>query len=365
VPTGGETIGLSFDAKPDRRLVELQGTMRLDRAISGMRSLDFRTPIRRGRRASRCRRTPEFARMRDGSWIISRWHIRMPSLALSTPSGRGLRGLMESARVAAIDLAGGDVFVARRGTDTLWSRPLPTVTGLITDSATGRAIAGARLRLRESGRAVYSDSAGRFDFGATLPGQYTLLTNTPSLDSVGAVSALALPVTETMASMSVRVPDAFRVLPAVCRMPGDSVAAWRHVGVVRGTVTRDSAVMDTSAITIVVQWTDSASKSVPCVADRGRPVSTLRNADAHDAGRARRPECDLEHGRRRAAGYGRCWSRRPATRPLAPDRASCAARRSTTLRRSTACWKFRSSACDRLRSRRALRHPRITEGASS
>lgn len=258
------TIGLAFEpAKPDRRRVELQGTMRVDRTTSELRSLEFRytnlvPAVEKAGAGGRL----EFARLRDGGWVISRWHIRMPSLTAAPPTGRGLRALVDAAKVAAIDLAGGDLFVARRGTDTLWSRPLPTVAGIVTDSATGDRIAGARLRVRESGLAVYADSAGRFDFGAMLPGQYTLLTNTPSLDSVGAVSALALPVTDATASLAVRVPNAFRVLPAVCQLPVDTVAARRHVGVVRGTVTRDSALVDSSAIEVVVQWSDTTVKSI-------------------------------------------------------------------------------------------------------
>ncbi len=265
-------IGLSFaPAKPDRRRIELQGTLHLDRASSELRSLEFRYTnlmpvIAQAGAGGRL----EFARLRDDSWIIARWHIRMPLLAAGTPMARGLRGLMDAARVASIDVAGGDVFVARRGTDTLWARPLPVVAGVVTDSATGEQIAGARLRLRESGRTVVSDSAGAFSFGAMLPGQYTLLTNTPSLDSVGAVSGLLLPVTETMSSVAVRVPNAFRVLPAVCRLSADSVAALGHVGVIRGTVTRDSALMDSSAIAVVVQWrdgADSATRTLRTVVD--------------------------------------------------------------------------------------------------
>jgi Carboxypeptidase regulatory-like domain len=257
-------LGLAFQpAKPDRRLAELQGTMRVDRRTSELRSLEFRyTNLLPAVEKAGAGGRLEFARLRDGSWVISRWNIRMPSLAVAMPTSRGLRALMESATVAGINLAGGDLFVARRGTDTLWSRPLPTVAGIITDSVTGKPIAGARLRVRESGAAVFSDSAGRFDFGAMLPGQYTLLTNTPSLDSVGAVSGLALPVTDATASLAVRVPNAFRVLPAVCQLPADTVAARRHVGVVRGTVTRDSALRDSSAAEVVLQWRDTTAKTI-------------------------------------------------------------------------------------------------------
>jgi len=265
-------LGLSFaPARPDRRLSQLQGILRLDRTTSELRSLEFRyTNLVPAVAEAGAGGRLEFARLRDGSWIIARWHIRMPLLAIGTPTGRGLQALMQSARVASVDVAGGDVFVAQRGGDTLFARPLPTVQGTVTDSATGTPIAGARLRLRETGQTVLSDSSGTFSFGSMLPGQYTLLTNTPSLDSVGAVSGLLLPVTETMSTVAVRVPNAWRVLPAACRLSADSVAALRHVGVVRGTVTRDSALMDTSAISVVIQWrdrVDSNPRTVRTVVD--------------------------------------------------------------------------------------------------
>lgn len=281
------TIGLSFaPAKPNRRLVELQGSLVLDRATSELRSLEFRYTnlVEAVARAGAGGRM-EFARMRDGSWVISRWNIRMPSLA--RPPAVTMRGLrVPAATIAAIEVASGDLFVARRGTDTLLARPLPAVSGIVTDSVTGRAVVGARLRLRENGASAATDSLGKFDFGRVLPGQYTLFTNTPSLDSVGATSALLLPITESIASLAVRVPSATRVLPMVCQMTPDSVAALRAVGIVRGVVSRDSAlrsdafvggtVSDTAGVQLVLQWRDST----------GGPTRTVRTV-ADETGRYR------------------------------------------------------------------------------
>lgn len=264
------TIGLAFQpARPDRRLVELEGNMFIDRATSELRSLEFRytNVVEAVARAGAGGRM-EFTRMRDGSWVISRWQIRMPSVArYSMAYTRTMKGPV--AQLGRVELVAGDVFVARRGADTLFAREQPTVSGVVTDSATSQPLANARLRLRESGTTTSTDATGRFTFGRVLPGRYTLLTNTPSLDSVGATSALLLPITESIASLAVRVPNATRVLPMVCQMTPDSVAALGTVGVVRGLVTRDSTLRsdafvggtmsDTASVQLVLQWRDSTS----------------------------------------------------------------------------------------------------------
>lgn len=254
-----DVIGLSFEpAKPNKRLSELSGTLQLDRQSSELRSLEFTyTNLAPSIAKAGAGGRVEFARMRDGSWVIGRWQIRVPVVVNEAVVRRG--AIVRQPTVVGTEVAGGDLFVARRGADTLWSRPLPTVAGVVTDSASGQTIAGARLRLREANRTVYSDSAGRFDFGATLPGQYTLLTNTPSLDSIGAISGLLLPVTEALSGLAVRVPNASRVLPVVCALPDDRIAALRQVGVLHGLVVRDSAVTDASPINVIVQWADSAA----------------------------------------------------------------------------------------------------------
>jgi hypothetical protein len=145
----GASIGMTFEpAKPKRNIVEIRGTLRLDRSTSELRSLEFRyTNLLPAAEQAGAGGRLDFVRMRDGSWVISQWNIRMPVLSRTAVGGG--RSLRFAERLAAVSIAGGDLFVARRGVDTLWSRALPGVSGVVTDSVSGRAIAGARLRLRE------------------------------------------------------------------------------------------------------------------------------------------------------------------------------------------------------------------------
>lgn len=257
----GASIGMTFEpAKPKRNIVEIRGTLRLDRSTSELRSLEFRyTNLLPAAEQAGAGGRLDFVRMRDGSWVISQWNIRMPVLSRTAVGGG--RSLRFAERLAAVSIAGGDLFVARRGADTLWSRALPGVSGVVTDSVSGRAIAGARLRLRELDKSVLTDSAGRFNFGELMPGEYTMLVNTLSLDSLGAVSGLPILVSDSMSALAVRLPNAQRVWPAVCRIPADSVASQRGFGLVRGTVITDGGAPAPNA-DVLVQWVDSATQNV-------------------------------------------------------------------------------------------------------
>ena len=102
------------------------------------------------------------------------------------------RGARSEMRVAEIQVAGGDLALARRGRDTLWSRPPLVVNGVVRDSVSGNAIGGAVVALKGTSLQGRSDERGRFAITGVLPGEYTLEARTPSLDSVGAIFQMPL-----------------------------------------------------------------------------------------------------------------------------------------------------------------------------
>ena len=278
VPSGDSArVALSFEpAKSKRGISELRGTITMDRATSALRSLEFRyTNLKKVLDDAGAGGRMEFAALRDGSWTITRWSIRMPLLTrVALAGGRAVR-ILDA--VAQTEIGGGDLIVARRGSDTLWARVIPPVRGTVSDSASGTVIAGARLRLRDTDHSATTNAAGRFEFTRLMPGDYTLLVNTPSLDSLGAVSAVPLLVSDSVATLTVRVPTAARVMPAVCRIPADSVVTRRNLGVLRGVVMLGDSVAGASttaaAVNVVVQWKDIAG------------VPTILRTRADDLGR--------------------------------------------------------------------------------
>ena len=252
-------IALSFEpSKSKRGISELRGTITLDRRTAALRSLDFRyTNLRKVLEDAGAGGRMEFVSMRDGSWAISRWIIRMPLIARTSLQVR--RGLSVIETIDATEVGGGDLLVARHGADTLWKRSVPPVSGLVADSTTGVSIRGARLRLRNTNRETVTDSTGHFAFTQLMPGEYTMLVNTPSLDSLGAVSAVTLLVADTVATITVRVPNAARVMPQVCRISTDSVALHAPTGVLRGTVKAEHDSLAPSLTSVLVQWKDSTN----------------------------------------------------------------------------------------------------------
>lgn len=258
-PADTTRIALSFEpAKPRKGISELTGVLSLDRRTAELRSLDFGyTNIGALLDEAGAGGRMEFVALRDGSWAISRWNIRMPIVGL----GQLINRSRSSLAITSTEIGGGDLLVARRGADTLWARALPPVVGVLTDSATGAAITGARLRLKDSDREGLTDATGRFSLRNVLPGDYTVLINTPSLDSLGALTAVPLLVADTVATLAVKVPNARRVLPLVCSVPSDSLAKRSTYGVLRGMVSPPGDSLLSEPAELIVQWRDSVTRT--------------------------------------------------------------------------------------------------------
>jgi hypothetical protein len=74
---------------------DIQGTFWIDRASNELRSLEFRyTNLPTVAERASPGGAVEFLRLPSGSWLVNRWHIRMPIVgvtASTTARGRGIR----------------------------------------------------------------------------------------------------------------------------------------------------------------------------------------------------------------------------------------------------------------------------------
>lgn len=203
-------VGLAFEPTPERQGVpEIRGILWVDRRSSELRRLEFSYANLPRAQQDRAGGEVDFARMRDGQWVISRWNIRMPRLLLGMSSG-------SETRVAEIAVAGGELSLVRRGADTIWSRPPVTIAGTVSDSVSGTFVGAATVALRGTVLETRSDALGRFRLAGVLPGEYTVDVRTPALDSLSAVSQSRLVVTDSTRDVQLRVPSSQQIATAIC-----------------------------------------------------------------------------------------------------------------------------------------------------
>lgn len=88
-------VGLAFEPVAGRDLPEIVGVLWIDAATSELRRLDFRyvnLPFRGRTQWDQVGGRVEFERLDNGMWIVRRWHIRMPVLAVRNRIERAAGG---------------------------------------------------------------------------------------------------------------------------------------------------------------------------------------------------------------------------------------------------------------------------------
>jgi hypothetical protein len=206
-------LGITFEPTPERKkgVPEIRGTLWVDRASSELRRLEFRYVNVSREEEEQAGGELEFVRMRDGAWAISRWNIRMPVVVEVVLPGHGTEP-----RVTELRIAGGELALARRVSDTLWSAPPRVLAGTLVDSLSGSPVAGASVAISGTDLDATSDARGRFTITGILPGQYTLRVRTRSLDSMNAVHQSPFTFTDASSPLEVRVPSGQQLAASLC-----------------------------------------------------------------------------------------------------------------------------------------------------
>ena len=239
-------VGIAFEPTPGRRrLPEIRGTMWLERATSSLQRLEFRYVNVSDEEEAEARGEIDFVPARNGAWAIQRWSIRMPELARTNRS-QAYGG--SNTFVSQIKVTGGELALLRIGTDTLWARPPLQLAGTVLDSMTGLPIARARVFLAGTALTGQTDVAGRFTISGVLPGEYTLETRTPGLDSLNAVHQSPLVFTPTSALATVRVASSDMLVKALC--PG----AFGDPGIIVGKVVLVRDTMPFHTLRVRAEW---------------------------------------------------------------------------------------------------------------
>lgn len=192
-------VGLGFDPiESDGRdtLVDIKGVLWVDRALRGLRSLDFEyTGLERLARGSGGQLI--FRVMPNGAPMIQRWSIHSMILATDIEQdGAGFvrrmppRPERNNVRLLGYQETGGEVGFAEWRNGLTWRGPYPQVRGVVVDS-TKRPVSGAWVRLesRTFDDSLVTDSSGRFNFPPLLPGVYRLYVADSLLAAYGIATA--------------------------------------------------------------------------------------------------------------------------------------------------------------------------------
>jgi hypothetical protein len=210
-------IGLEFAPIAGRRLPDVHGILWMDREGARLRYLEYTyTGLEWAGTVQDIGGRVEFAQAADGTWIVSRWYIRMPMILDKAPAG-------DLPRMVGIVEQGGDI----AGIGGAGARA--TVAGTVIDSVTQLPLAGARVSADGAGDVAVTDSAGAYRLGGVPPGAGWLHVRSPALDSVG-LEPVRIPIappaggTETR---TVMLPSAVDLLSRACAgFSGIPLVGW-------------------------------------------------------------------------------------------------------------------------------------------
>jgi hypothetical protein len=274
-------VGLAFEPVMGRDVVDIQGTLWIDKHTYELRYLEFNytelpVSIERGRIGGRV----EFERLPEGPWIVSRWRIRMPVVSYRQPKPVADPDYWTPHELVSIREVGGWV-------DEVYTRsgaPVPRVTGAtivgrVIEQDTYRPIRGVPVVLLGTVLQVPTGETGRYRIDDVPEGDYYVTLGDMFLDSLGYVPPpVPLRVRGQYSfEVDVGVVPGREAWSAVCPNP-DEPEPMR--GIVTGLV-RDASTM-TPVRDVRVAITEGDSTAAPRLATSG---ATIRwQTTTNDAG---------------------------------------------------------------------------------
>lgn len=281
-----DLIGLGFTPLRDDGRVDVSGVLWVDRTSAELRRLEFEYEnlppyMRRFGAAGEV----HFERLSTGAWIITRWWIRAPLVALRRNSSYRLRGFRED---------GGTVTSAEAIDASLYGRiGGGVVEGIVHDSATDGLLANALVFLSGTPFSAVADSAGRYRIHGVPAGPYSIGFTHPLLEELGVPRPLE-PVRLTdhaILQQDFAAPSMAGMLRALC--PGEPEEAT--TGLLYGFVNHGETGEPLAGVEVRASW-------------RGPPLFTSGTRTNADVDRWRTVTTDSD-GR-----YTLCWL--PTTREL-------------------------------------------------
>jgi len=167
VPGEGDLVGLAFEPARDRTVIDVRGTLWVDRRTSELDFLEYRYTrlpdhIARADLGGRV----AFRRLPSGVWFVSSWHIRRPQLLREEFLGAGNTTRVRT-RVTGYNDRGARVEIA---SDSLGRITRAILRGRIYDSIAGKGLADAIVYVEGLGDSIVTDTAGRYELAVAASG---------------------------------------------------------------------------------------------------------------------------------------------------------------------------------------------------
>ncbi|HEX7938955.1 MAG TPA: carboxypeptidase regulatory-like domain-containing protein, partial [Gemmatimonadaceae bacterium] len=237
-PTAG-LIGLSFSPVRGRKVTDVEGALWADPESSQLRFAQFtyRFPGAGAGDVRDANGRILFEQLGSQNWIAREWEVRTP---VQTPSGQ-LLGYREEGG-EALSVTPRMAFVMDSVAN---SRKVPgIITGVVTDSLTGKGFAGARVWLDSAGLQTRTDSRGMYFLRGVPPGEHLVRFSHPMLDSIGIrpQGRVIKAVSESMVDANLGGPSLRTLVGATCGdtlavMTGRVLDALKHAPVDSASVT--------------------------------------------------------------------------------------------------------------------------------
>jgi len=245
-------IGIAFEPVVKRKdHADIRGTLWLNRSSAELRRIEFGYTNIPDEQARVAGGEIHFARLANGGWAISRWSIQMPVLG---SVARGRRYDLDNVVLVETHVTGGELSLVttRAGArgDTLWSHPTLTMIGSVSDSTTGKAVAGARISLLGTYFAAVTNSAGEFSIAGVSPGEYTADIRSPALSRLGTASIATITFLDSTSKIAVRVATPAQVLATLC--PRNAINATS--GAVVGLISQGALDEPLLNVRIIAEW---------------------------------------------------------------------------------------------------------------
>jgi len=186
-PGEGETkelVGLAFEPLRGRRIPDVQGVLWLDRQSAELRYLEYTyTGLDLAGPTGRLGGRVEFERLSSGEWIVPRWRIRMPMVAVESVK-LGMQSHVRRRMVGLTEVVG-DVLEVRSVQGTLIrSTARAALSGTVFDSTRAAPLSGARVRLAGTASEAVTDAQGRFRIADVAEGRYSVVFAHPRADTL-------------------------------------------------------------------------------------------------------------------------------------------------------------------------------------